>query len=44
MELFSITNDEKSKDIFDNLKSNYILQKIINNLSKKKKLEIIKYN
>ena len=34
----------KSKDKFENLKSNYFLQKIFDNLKKKKSLEIIKYN
>ena len=34
----------KSKDIFENLKSNYFLQKIFDNLKRKKWLEIIKYN
>ena len=34
----------KSKDIFKNLKSKYILQKVFYNLLKKKSLDIIKYN
>ena len=34
----------ESKDIFKNLKSNYILKKLFNNLLKKKSLDIIKYN
>ena len=34
----------KSKDIFKNLKSKYILQILFNNLSKKKSLDIMKYN
>ena len=34
----------KSKDKFENLKSNYFLQKIFDNLKRKKSLEIIKYN
>ena len=34
----------KSKDIFNNLKSNYILYKIFYHMNKKKILEIIKYN
>ena len=34
----------KSNDIFDNLKSDYFLEKIFNNLNRKKSLEIIKYN
>jgi len=37
-------NKIKAKDIFKNLKSNYFLQKIFNNLMKKKSLDIIKYN
>ena len=32
------------KDIFDNIKSLYILQKLFNNLGRKKLLELIKYN
>jgi len=34
----------ESKDIFKNLKSNYILKRIFNNLLKGKSLNIIKYN
>ena len=34
----------KSKDKFENLKRNYFLQKIFDNLKRKKSLEIIKYN
>ena len=34
----------KSKDIFENLKGNYILKKIFDNLKRKKSLEIMKYN
>ena len=34
----------KSKDKFENLKNDYFLIKLFNNLPKKKKLEIIKYN
>ena len=34
----------KSKDLFQNIKSKYILQIVFNNLLKKKSLEIIKYN
>ena len=37
-------NQVKSKCEFNNLKSNYILQKIFNNLKEKKSLEMIKYN
>ena len=37
-------NKKKSKDIFKNLKSDYFLQIIFNNLMKKKSLEITKYN
>ena len=38
------SNRIESKDIFKNIKSNYILKKIFNNLMKKKSLDIIKYN
>ena len=38
------SNEIESKDIFKNLKSNYILKKIFNNLKKNKSLNIIKYN
>ena len=34
----------KSKDIFKNLKSDYFLVKMLDNLNKKKILDIIKYN
>ena len=34
----------KSKDIFKNLKSDYFLQKLFNNLLKKKILDVVKYN
>ena len=34
----------KLKDIFEDIKSKYILQKIFNNLLKTKSLNIIKYN
>ena len=34
----------KSNDIFKNLKSDFFLRKLFNNLLKKKSLEIIKYN
>ena len=34
----------ESKDIFKNLKCDYFLQKLLNNLLKKKSLYIIKYN
>ena len=34
----------ESKNIFKNLKSDYFLQKLFNNLLKKKSLDIIKYN
>ena len=37
-------NQFNSKNIFYELKSNYILQKIFNNLNKKKSLVIVKYN
>ena len=37
-------NKIESKDIFKNLKSNYILKKLFYNLLKKKSLDIIKYN
>ena len=38
------SNKVESKDIFKNLKSNYILKKVFCNLLKKKSLDIIKYN
>ena len=41
MEIF---NQIKSKYLLDNLKNDYFLNKIFNNLQKKKSLEIIKYN
>ena len=34
----------KPNPITENIKSRYILSKIYNNITKKKKLEIIKYN
>ena len=34
----------ESKDIFKNLKNDYFLQNVFNNLLKKKSLDIIKYN
>ena len=37
-------NKIESKDIFKNLKCDYFLQKLLNNLLKKKSLYIIKYN
>ena len=37
-------NKIELKDIFKNFKSDYFLQKIFNNLMKKKSLDIIKYN
>ena len=37
-------NKMKSKDIFKSLKSDYFLQKLFNNLLKKKTLNIVKYN
>ena len=37
-------NQFKAKGIFKKLKSNYFLQKLFNNLMKKKSLDIIKYN
>ena len=37
-------NKMKSKDIFKNLKNDYFLQKLFNNLLRKKSLDIIKYN
>jgi len=40
----SEVNNSKSKNIFANVKNNYILKKIFNNLCRKKLLEIIKYN
>ena len=35
---------EKSKNSFENLKSNFILKKILENIKKDKSLEIIRYN
>ena len=42
----SVLNKDKieSKDIFKNLKSNYILKKLFKNLQKMKLLDIMKYN
>ena len=37
-------NQKKSKDIFNNLKNDYFLQKVFNNLEKRKILYISKYN
>ena len=37
-------NKVESKGIFNNLKSDYFLQKLFYNLLKKKSLDIIKYN
>ena len=37
-------NEIKTKKIFKNIKSKYIIQIIFDNLSKKKLLDIIKYN
>ena len=52
MKSSSNTSKENSKDnesakpnpILENIKSRYILSKIYNNMTKKKKLEIVKYN
>ena len=38
------SNKVESKDIFQNLKSDFFLQKLFYNLLKKKSLDIIKYN
>ena len=38
------SNKIESTDLFKNLKSNYILRKLFNNLLKKKSLDLIKYN
>ena len=38
------SNQINSKREFDNLKSNYILHKLFNNLQVKKSIEILKYN
>ena len=38
------SNKVESKDIFKNLKSDFFLRKLFNNLLKKKSLDIIKYN
>ena len=37
-------NGIEIKDIFKNLKNDYFLQKVFNNLEKKKSLDFIKYN
>ena len=37
-------NKIKTKDILENIKSKYILQKVFDDLHKKRALEIIKYN
>jgi len=37
-------NQVKSKNIFDDLKSDYFLQKVCDNITKKKTLEIMNYN
>ena len=37
-------NQIKSKDKFDNLKSDYFLEKLFNNLKKKRTFDILKYN
>ena len=37
-------NQIKSINIFNNLKNDYFLQKVFNNLQKEKSLNIIKYN
>ena len=38
-----LTN-QRSKDIFQNVKSKYILLKIFENISRRKSLDIIRYN
>ena len=38
------TKDIKTKDKLNKIKSKYILQKIFDNLQRKKSLEIFKYN
>ena len=40
----NIENKIKSQDLFENIKSKYIIIKLFDNLSKKKFLDIIKYN
>ena len=35
---------KETKNIFENIKSKYILKQIFNNLSKKVSLQLIKYN
>ena len=37
-------NKIEIKDIYKNLKNDYFLRKVFNNLMKKKSLDIIKYN
>ena len=39
-----VANKVESKDVFKDLRSNYILKKVFYNLLKKKSLDIIKYN
>ena len=40
----NIENEKKSKNILDNIKSKYVLQKIFNCPKRNKSLEIIRYN
>ena len=44
MSAMKVLNDVKSNDLFQNIKSSYILQKIFDILSKRKSLNIMKYN
>ena len=48
MEYSDISNDKTSEKMkkcyLDNIKTDYVFQKVMNNLSKKETLETIKYN
>ena len=39
-----IPSEDKTKDIFKDLKADYFLQKLFDNLERKKLLLIVKYN
>ena len=43
-DLISKINQIKSKNKYENLKGDYFLQKVFNNLQRKRSLEIVKYN
>jgi len=44
MESLNVSNNKKSKDIYDNTKNDYFLIELFDYLSEKKKLDILKYN